>query len=365
MRKIAAITLGVALALLGTAALASRNTSGVYTLPAGNPVAGGTVITKTWANQTMGDLANEITASLSRDGNGGMRAPLRVPDGSAPAPTLSFTNETGTGLRRAGAGDLRIGVLGADTLKVTASGADVLRGNVTLPAASSQSVLKSGGSLVLGTSDANDVFLSLGGTNYWQLEAATGNLKKIGPGTGTVQGLPSPTLADQAATKDYVDTLNAALTTTINERTLLAVKTSDQSDSTGGFVSVSDLSFAVEAGKWYEFEAVLSTSTAATTTGIYYSFTGPASPTQMSYVVEWYNSSTVPDAMQVAGTSGTAYNSVTAAAGHPTTRSVQRITGFLLNGANAGTLQLQFRTEVAASAVTLHAGSLIRYRKLN
>jgi hypothetical protein len=184
-----------------------RNSSGTHALPTGQPVISGTMISASTHNALAGDLSAEISSSLDRSGRGGMLAPLRVPDGSLPAPTLSFTNETGTGLRRAGTGDLRVGVLGADTLKVTASGADVLRGNVTLPAASSQSVLKSGGSLVLGTSDANDVFLSLGGTNYWQFEAATGNIKKVGPGTGTIQGLPTPTLADQAATKGYVDGL--------------------------------------------------------------------------------------------------------------------------------------------------------------
>ena len=46
----------------------SRNGSGTYTLPAGNPVVSGTVIASTWANNTMNDLAAAITGSFAADG---------------------------------------------------------------------------------------------------------------------------------------------------------------------------------------------------------------------------------------------------------------------------------------------------------
>ena len=45
-----------------------RNGSGTYNLPSGNPVVTQTLITSTWANVTMADLALAITQSLSRDG---------------------------------------------------------------------------------------------------------------------------------------------------------------------------------------------------------------------------------------------------------------------------------------------------------
>lgn len=54
----------------------SRNSSGVYTLPAGNPVITGTVIASTWANPTMSDIANEITNSVDRAGRGSPLANL-------------------------------------------------------------------------------------------------------------------------------------------------------------------------------------------------------------------------------------------------------------------------------------------------
>jgi len=56
----------------------SRNGSGTYTLPAGNPVVTGTVISTTWANNTMNDLASAITDSVAADGQTPMTGPLNL-----------------------------------------------------------------------------------------------------------------------------------------------------------------------------------------------------------------------------------------------------------------------------------------------
>jgi len=46
----------------------SRNGSGTYTLPAGNPVVSGTTISSTWANTTLSNIAAALTDSLAADG---------------------------------------------------------------------------------------------------------------------------------------------------------------------------------------------------------------------------------------------------------------------------------------------------------
>ena len=56
----------------------SRNGSGTYTLPAGNPVVSGTVIASTWANNTMNDLASAMTDSVAADGQTPMTGPLNM-----------------------------------------------------------------------------------------------------------------------------------------------------------------------------------------------------------------------------------------------------------------------------------------------
>jgi hypothetical protein len=46
----------------------SRNGNGTYNLPAGNPVSSGSVISSTWANSTLSDMAVALTGSIASDG---------------------------------------------------------------------------------------------------------------------------------------------------------------------------------------------------------------------------------------------------------------------------------------------------------
>ncbi len=85
----------------------SRNSSGTYTLPAGNPVVSGTVITSTWGNTTMNDIATALTDSLSRTGQGSMLAGLPLFAGTSGLPGLTWGAELTSGIYRAGAGDFR------------------------------------------------------------------------------------------------------------------------------------------------------------------------------------------------------------------------------------------------------------------
>lgn len=54
----------------------SRNGSGTYTLPAGNPVITGTTISSTWANNTLNDIAATLTDSVAADGQTPMTGDL-------------------------------------------------------------------------------------------------------------------------------------------------------------------------------------------------------------------------------------------------------------------------------------------------
>lgn len=98
-----------------------RNSSGDYSLPAGNPVVTGTVISSTWANTTMEDLGDALTDSLSRSGDGGMLASFLLVSGAVGAPGLSWSVETTSGLYRAGAGDFRYSVSGSDRFQISST----------------------------------------------------------------------------------------------------------------------------------------------------------------------------------------------------------------------------------------------------
>jgi hypothetical protein len=56
----------------------SRNGSGTYSLPAGNPVVSGTTITTTWANTTLNDIASSLTGSVAADGQTPMTGALNM-----------------------------------------------------------------------------------------------------------------------------------------------------------------------------------------------------------------------------------------------------------------------------------------------
>ena len=56
----------------------SRNGSGTYSLPAGNPVVTGTTISSSWANNTMNDIASALTGSVASDGQTPMTGQLNM-----------------------------------------------------------------------------------------------------------------------------------------------------------------------------------------------------------------------------------------------------------------------------------------------
>jgi hypothetical protein len=56
----------------------SRNGSGTYSLPAGNPVVTGTTISSTWANTTLADIATALTNSVASDGQTTMSGNLQL-----------------------------------------------------------------------------------------------------------------------------------------------------------------------------------------------------------------------------------------------------------------------------------------------
>lgn len=99
----------------------SRDSSGNFTLPLPDVVAGDT-IEASWANTTLADLKTEMTDSLSRSGKGGMSAPLKAVAGTVSAPGIAFSSETNSGFYRAGAGDVRFSLAGSEFYRITSAG---------------------------------------------------------------------------------------------------------------------------------------------------------------------------------------------------------------------------------------------------
>lgn len=136
----------------------------------------------------------------------------------------------------------------------------------------------------------------------------------------------------------------------------LVKKTADQANSTVTLANVTDLAFSVAANGVYGFMFVVVYKTAALTTGLRLEMNGPTLGTGLvHYVAEFsvaanlWHTRHSPTAYGGAGTS--------LAVDLANTNRLARVQGVLRNGTTAGSLSLQFASEVATSAVTILAGS--------
>lgn len=97
--------------------------SGTFSLPAGNPVVTGTLISTTWANNTLNDISNEITNSLPRDGTAPPLA--NIPFGNYKITGLGAatlpTDAAQYGQIQSGAANYLTAVAGTDTITANLS----------------------------------------------------------------------------------------------------------------------------------------------------------------------------------------------------------------------------------------------------
>lgn len=143
--------------------------AGVYTVPAGiNPVVAGTVIQDTWANPTLSDVAQGITDRLDRSGRGSMLAALKLFDGTAPLPGLTFANETTSGLYRASAGVVGFSILATEVWRASAAQFSTVLGAVGAPAYSFTGDLNTG----MWSPGADIIAWSVGGVEAARLTAS-------------------------------------------------------------------------------------------------------------------------------------------------------------------------------------------------
>ena len=148
----------------------------------------------------------------------------------------------------------------------------------------------------------------------------------------------------------------------------VAILTNTQQSTIITYANITQLSLPVEANSLYEISAFLTFQSAATTTGagfqiatppgsknfveIVVPITSPNAPLQLRTIFP--NAEVASNAGSVLGTGVTAINS----------NHTARISGIIKTGNTAGNCNLQFRSEIAASAITLQTDSIMVLKKI-
>ena len=163
-----------------------RDSSGVYTLPLGNPVITNTTIDSTWANPTMQDIAAQLNNVLTRDGLLGPLGPMKIADGTVNAPGLTWNSEPGMGWYKPGPG----------LMSLVQGGKEIARYDSSDPTNTIIRTYSNSGSGVSGLVSANAGYAGNGGAVRLRATQTEMVLDSIGFGTGAALPLHfiAPTL---------------------------------------------------------------------------------------------------------------------------------------------------------------------------
>jgi hypothetical protein len=130
----------------------------------------------------------------------------------------------------------------------------------------------------------------------------------------------------------------------------------DHTNSTVTPTNVAGMAFPIAANEFVNFVALVSAFAAAANTGLRLRATGPASPATVTLTAL-----TPASASAVIALGAAAFGADLLGTGSSSTTlpGLTIVHGFIANGPNAGTVQLQAGSEVAGSLVTVRAGALL------
>lgn len=180
-------------------------------------------------------------------------------------------------------------------------------------------------------------------------------------------------LAQSGATTNQTLTWNGTnwVPVTMSSNTLTVARAtmgSTQSSSSTTLADVTSLVAAMDANSVYRIECFVTFQSAATTTGLNLGLLTPSGCVNRVEIVVPITSTaaasqlrtTFPNAATASNAGNVIGTGVTATGSNHTAR----ISGLLINGANAGNCQIQFASEVSSSAVTLQTASELVLIKL-
>jgi microcystin-dependent protein len=110
-----------------------RDSGSTYTLPNGYLAVTGQTILPSQHNPALEDIASALTGSLARDGSGAMSGPLKVADGSAASPSITFGSASNLGLYKKSSTALGYSVGGIDVPLAVPTGSIIPYGGIIAP----------------------------------------------------------------------------------------------------------------------------------------------------------------------------------------------------------------------------------------
>lgn len=160
----------------------------------------------------------------------------------------------------------------------------------------------------------------------------------------------------KATLKTYFDTRYV-----LSANELVGVLGSTQSTTSTTLVDCTGLSVSVAANSTYQIEGFILFQSTSLTNGLGISLNGPASPTEIAFNVQLARS-----AISNVVSNAKAYDEFTIMpdVGTANTTYFALMNGTLVNGANAGTLQVRFASETGGATAKIMAGSSIRLKKV-
>jgi hypothetical protein len=256
---------------------------------------------------------------------------------------VSFTDHTTTG-----------GTLGTqDALITTATNTTIL----SAPASSTQRQVKMI-SINNTSSTTNTVIVKkdVGGTEYDIIRAVLSENERL----EYTDMLGWEVYANSGGRKSSINQGNSPTSSSISA-SVLASNVVNNNATANTIQDVTGLSFPVIANKTYWFRFQIQYSAAATTTGSRWAINGP-SITRLNYISEYSLTTTTT----TRNTQNTAYDLPAASnATSATTGSNWAIIEGMITVSANGDVIARFASEVASSAITALAGSVVHYQQLN
>jgi microcystin-dependent protein len=152
-----------------------------------------TLATSADVNTVLGDIADEITNSVAKDGQTPMTGALKLADGSAASPGATFGSDTNTGFYRISGDTIGIACNGAEVARVTTSGITLASGKtLSLPSNGGGGTVRPGDLVIFAGPIANIPSgrllcdgAAVSRTTYSALFSAIGTMHGTGDGSTT------------------------------------------------------------------------------------------------------------------------------------------------------------------------------------